>query len=86
MKHKHKESVTCNVCGKRFERNHGYGSIICPDCYGDKQKSLNRIFTKDTVFLVCKWYNEGDSIKRIARALNRSEENIRLALRKGGAI
>lgn len=47
---------------------------------------MNRIFTKDTVFLVCKWYGEGMSVKRIADVLKRSEENVHLALKKGGVI
>lgn len=81
---KHIEIVSCNICGKSFNRNNGQAITTCPECYGDTQKALNRIFTKDTVMLVCKWYNEGDSIKSIAKVLNRSEASVRLALEEGG--
>lgn len=84
MKYKYTETISCNVCGKPFERS--FGQIVCPECEKDREKSLNRIFTKDTVFLVCKWYNEGDSVRKIASVLKRSEENVRLALKKGGAL
>lgn len=84
MKYKYTKTISCNVCGKPFERS--FEQIVCPECEKDREKSLNRIFTKDTVFLVCKWYGEGMSIKRIANVLKRNEENVRLALKKGGAI
>lgn len=75
----------CNVCGKKFM--HKSDTLpVCPDCYGNKHKSLNRIFTKDTVFLVCKWYDEGMSIEKIAEILSRSESNIIKALKEGGKV
>lgn len=48
----------CNVCGKLFEHCSRTGSINCPDCKENKEKCLNRRFTEDTVYLVCKWYDE----------------------------
>lgn len=80
--------VTCYICGnkRKVSRKSGLECYICPDCKGNKEKQMNRIFTKDTVFLVCKWYGEGMSVKRIADVLKRSEENVRLALKKGGVI
>lgn len=80
--------VTCYICGnkRKVNRTTGLECYICPDCKGNKEKQMNRIFTKDTVFLICKWYKEGMSPKNIASVLKRSEDNVRLALKKGGAI
>ncbi|MGN1303770.1 MAG: hypothetical protein ACI4YB_01915 [Oscillospiraceae bacterium] len=82
------KSVTCYICGKNktVKRKNGFECYICPECKNDKEKQKNRIFTKDTVFLVCKWYNEGMSRKNIATVLKRSEESVQLALEKGGAV
>jgi hypothetical protein len=83
---KDKSKVFCNVCGKSMPRHNLSSTIVCSDCAGDKQKAANRIFTKDTVFLVCKWYEEGDSIKKICQLLNRSEMNVTKALKIGGKV
>lgn len=80
------KKITCYVCGKSsiVEGTNKYFNYMCPECRGDKSKQLNRIFTKDTVFLVCKWYNEGMTIPKIAEVLKRSPHNVRLALEQGG--
>lgn len=83
------EKVTCYVCGESsiFEGTMSTNkrlNYMCPDCKDSKSKQLNRIFTKDTVFLVCKWYNEGMTIPKIAEVLKRSPHNVRLALEQGG--
>ena len=42
----------------------------------------NRPYTRDTVYLVHKWYREGMDSKEIGDLLMRSEENVRQALRE----
>lgn len=74
----------CNTCGRAFESAYSGGAINCPECTRDKKKQFERIYTKDTVFLVCKWYGEGMTVKKLAGLLNRSEDNIRKALERGG--
>ena len=76
--------IRCNVCGKRFMVPKASGSICCSWCVRDRKKIQNRPFTKDTVFFVCKWYGEGMTVKRIADVLNRSVENVEMALEMGG--
>ncbi len=85
---KYKKQVieTCIICGKEFEKPLRSGSFSCPNCSGDKSKGFERPFTRDTVFLVCKWYDEGMAVKTIASILQRSENNVREALIKGGRI
>lgn len=80
------KKVTCYVCGKAAAAKNTKNGVyyMCLECRGSKSKQLNRIFTKDTVFLVCKWYDEGMTIKKIADVLKRSPQNIRLALERGG--
>lgn len=41
---------------------------------------LNRPYTRDTVYLVHKWAQEGMTVPQIARLLSRSEENVAAAL------
>lgn len=74
----------CNTCGRVFKLPYSGGAINCPECTRDKKKQFERIYTKDTVFLVCKWYGEGMTVKKLAGLLNRSENNIRKALERGG--
>lgn len=81
------EKVECIICGQTFRRVKGSDAIRCQSCRkikGLHKAVLNRPYTKDTVFIVCKWYSEGMSIKAIARLLKRSEENITNALKIGG--
>ena len=80
------EQVSCNICGKPFMRNSKSYTIVCPECRGNRHKALNRIFTKDTVFLVCKWYDEGMEIYELAKLLDRSECSIIKALKEGKRI
>lgn len=78
--------ITCSVCGQKFKTSYAGGTINCPDCSGNRKKALERPYTRDTVFLVCKWYGEGMTVKSLAGLLNRSEDNIRKALELGGVF
>lgn len=80
------KTVICTSCGKEFTIPYSSGTITCPDCAKNKGSSLNRPYTRDTVFLVCKWYDEGMSINGLASLLRRSEDNIRQALKIGGRL
>lgn len=80
------KTAICASCGKRFSIPYSSGTINCPDCSKNKGSSLERPYTRDTVFLVCKWYSEGMTVKKIASLLSRSEENIRKALEIGGVF
>lgn len=71
---------------KKFSIPYSSGTINCPDCSKNKGSSLERPYTRDTVFLVCKWYSEGMTVKKIASLLSQSEENIRKALEIGGVF
>ena len=62
--------IKCSICGREFETSYSGGVIRC--------------YTRDTVFLVCKWFGEGTTIPEIAKLLDRSEDNIRKALERGG--
>lgn len=74
----------CNVCGKTFKKRASSGAINCPACQRDKRKGRERPYMWDTVFLICKWYDEGMTVKRIAACMDRSEANVRKALKLGG--
>lgn len=76
--------VTCCICGRKFETSYSGGVIRCPECSKNKATALERPYTRDTVFLVCKWFGEGDTVEKIAKLLDRSEDNIRKALERGG--
>lgn len=52
----------------------------------DKTAAYERPYTRDTVFLVCKWYSEGMTVKKLSSLLQRSENNIRKALKIGGKL
>lgn len=43
---------------------------------------LNRPYTRDTVYLIHKWAQEGMTVPQIARLLSRSEENVEAALHR----
>lgn len=81
-----RKTVVCASCGKKFSIPYSSGTINCHDCSKNKGSSLERPYTRDTVFLVCKWYSEGMTVKKIASLLSRSEENIRKALEIGGVF
>lgn len=51
------------------------------DFYEDLTPNRNREHTKSSIFLIHKWVCEGMPIKTVARILNRSEDNVGLALR-----
>lgn len=84
MNNKAYKKEICVVCGKTFTKRASSGAINCPDCQRNKRKGLERPYTRDTVFLVCKWYDEGVTVKRLASLLQRSEDNICKALKLGG--
>lgn len=43
---------------------------------------LNRPYTRDTVYLIHKWTQEGMTVPQVARLLSRSEENVQAALHR----
>lgn len=76
--------IKCCICGREFETSYSGGTIRCPECSKNRASALERPYTRDTVFLVCKWFSEGMTIPEIASLLDRSEDNIRKALECGG--
>lgn len=76
--------IKCCICGREFETSYSGGTIRCSECSKNKVSALERPYTRDTVFLVCKYFSEGMTVKRIAKLLDRSEDNIRKALERGG--
>lgn len=76
--------IKCSICGRKFETSYSGGVIRCPECSQNKAAALERPYTRDTVFLVCKWFGEGYTVEKIAKLLERSEDNIRKALELGG--
>lgn len=79
----------CIICGRRFSPAR-YGQTTCsPTCKSvfrqwrekHRRDKSNRPFTESTAYLCQKWYREGDSIEKIALALDRSSQNIRQALK-----
>lgn len=76
--------IKCSICGREFETSYSGGVIRCSKCSKNKAAALERPYTRDTVFLVCKYFSEGMTVKRIAKLLDRSENNIRKALERGG--
>lgn len=82
--------IVCTICGRIFTVPNSSGAVRCTECRKkyrhNKDITLNRPFTKDTVFLVCKWYGEGNTVSELADLLNRSESNIEKALREGGVV
>lgn len=81
-----RKTAVCASCGKKFTIPYSSGTINCPDCSKSKSSALERPYTRDTVFLVCKWYDEGMTVKKLAALLQRSEDNIRKALKIGGKL
>lgn len=76
--------IKCSICGLKFETSYSGAVIRCSECSKNKAAALERPYTRDTVFLVCKWFGEGTTIPEIAKLLDRSEDNIRKALERGG--
>lgn len=90
---------TCKTCGEPFEARHGRQDFCCKQCRNryfyrlyrnekpKKEKALptqDRPYTKDTVMLVSKWYQEGMSIRELAELLDRPLSSIERALEMGG--
>lgn len=82
--------IVCTICGRSFTVPNSSGAVRCKECKGKCRNSkdirLNRPFTRDTVFLVCKWYGEGNTVSELANLLHRSESNIEKALHEGGIV
>lgn len=72
------KSRICPVCGKEFyNRDRKYCSDEClDDATFLKNIDQNRPFTHDTVWLVKKWYCEGESVHSLSRILGRPESVI----------
>lgn len=78
------ETLYCNICGAKIKGGESTASKMwCSRCYGERRNALDRIYTRDTVYLVCKRHAEGMSVKDIALLLKRSEENVQRALDEG---
>lgn len=56
--------IKSSVCGREFETSYSGGAIRCSECSKNKAAALERPYTRDTVFLVCKWFGEGMTVKR----------------------
>lgn len=73
----------CERCGSSFEAVHKRDKF-CPSCKEVIKKEneekriagLNRPCTQDTEFLVSIYIHNGETLKQIARDLNRSKENV----------
>ncbi len=76
--------IKCSICGLKFETSYSGGVIRCSECSKNKAAALERPYTRDTVFLVCKWFGEGMTVESIAELLSRSQDNIRKELERGG--
>lgn len=76
-----KDTFYCNICGAAFSGGGSSGANMwCPRCYNTHTDAQNRVYTRDTVYLICKWHAEGMTVKEIALLLSRSEDNVQQAL------
>lgn len=76
-----KDTYYCNICGTPLEGGKSDSeNMWCRNCRQQKAKAHDRVYTCDTVYLVCKWHAEGMSVKDIALLLGRSEKNVQQAL------
>lgn len=81
-----KKIYRCIVCGVELQAERM--GIMCETCKKDKYAQENRPYTKDTAFLIRKYYKEyrdkgishEKAIKKIADLLYHSEENVMMAL------
>ena len=79
---KPKKVYRCIVCGTELKA--AKMGIMCETCKKDKHAQDNRPYTKDTAFLIRKYYKEyrdkglshKRAIKKITSVLARSEENV----------
>lgn len=73
----------CIVCGKSF-LGKPKRKFCSKECRARKQeqknKNLDRELEQDTPYLCQKWRQEGESIKKIASTLSRSEKSVKKAL------
>lgn len=73
----------CIECGKSFTASRSTAEYCSSACKNEKYKvkgNKNRKFTELTPYLCQKWHREGMSIRLIAELLNRSIQNIKIAL------
>lgn len=86
MEHKSNNCIVCGIdLGNHAKKNM---SIMCEKCKKDPEAQKNRPYTKDTAFLIRKYYKEyrekgvshKKTIKKIAGILARSEENVLKAI------
>lgn len=86
MNHKTNCCIVCGIdLGNHAKKNM---SIMCEKCKKDPEAQKNRPYTKDTAFLIRKYYKEyiekglshDKAIKHICAVLARSEENVMIAL------
>lgn len=80
-----KKVYRCIVCGTELQAVKM--GIMCETCKKDKHAQDNRPYTKDTAYLIRKYYKEyrdkglshKKAIKKIAEVLARSEKNVMIA-------
>ncbi len=86
--------LTCKICEQSFVW-HEELALICPEC-AKKAKPTGRGYqpktnthqynpnpvTRDTVMIICMFHIEGQSVKQIARLLNRPEESVDRLLKR----
>lgn len=86
------QTAYCLTCGKEFAPYNGNHKYCSKPCYPSRQKHLtapnpkggkNRPYTPDTVWLICKWFGEGLSVKAIMEILGRSRQSVVNALEIG---
>lgn len=90
VKHKKHRKVfahVCKKCGKQFDSIVRTARFCSRKCAGkggyedrNSAEGLNRPFTPDTVMLCHLYRARGESMEQIAKDLDRSRENILLAL------
>ncbi len=61
--------IKCSICGLKFETSYSGGVIRCSECSKNKAAALERPYTRDTVFLVCKWFGEGTTIPELKQII-----------------
>lgn len=75
----------CDVCGRLFAPASIRNTICSSECreeqaFRKSAEQQNRPFTPLTVYLVHKYFTEGDSVDEISELLGRSRENVLEAL------
>lgn len=83
----HTAKRTCPVCGAQFYPKSVQNFICSRTCWEEnkfrqQECEQNRPFTSSTVYLIHKYYTEGDSIEEIMEVTGRSRTSVLNALTK----